>query len=164
MQVRTSDGVHITLAGGEWVASWLLPQVAGIFESTYHALTPYRLCDTRNGNPSSLAGIYTQCNGRPLIGGVPYNVSTSTAGATGAGHIPPGATSVVLNVTIIDPTSYGYLTISPAGIARPLSSNINFTPGELAANQVVVEPGLDGQVAAYLSTGFANMTIDVEGY
>ncbi|MHB8262337.1 MAG: DUF459 domain-containing protein [Acidimicrobiales bacterium] len=164
IQVRTSDGVHITLAGGEWVASWLLPQVAGIFESTYRALTPYRLCDTRNGNPSSLAGMYAQCNGRPLVGSIPYNVSTGTVGATGADHIPAGATSVVLNVTIIDPTSYGYLAIFPAGMARPLSSNINFAPGELVANQVVVEPGLGGQVTAYLSTGFANMTIDVEGY
>ncbi len=164
IQVRTSDGVHITLAGGEWIAGWLLPQVDDIFKSSYHPLNPYRICDTRSGNPSSLTGMYEQCNGNPLIGGNPYNITVDTANATGLNHVPLTATAIVLDVTVINPTRYGYLTVYPTGLSRPLSSNLNFSPNEIVSNQVVATPGLNGAVTVYLSSGVANMVIDVEGY
>ena len=37
--------------------------------SAYNSLTPYRICDTRSGNPSNLSGLdLTQCEGKTLSG------------------------------------------------------------------------------------------------
>ena len=46
------------------------------------------------------------------------------------GTVPAGASAAVLNVTAVDPTASGFLTVFPEGTTMPTVSNLNFTPGE----------------------------------
>jgi len=96
----------------------------------YHPVTPARILDTRNsiGGPLRNGGIrYVQVTGQ---GGVPSS----------------GVSAVVLNVTVTNPTSAGYLTVYPTGVTQPTTSNLNFTAGETVPNLVEVLLGTGGQV------------------
>ena len=68
---------------------------------------PYRMLDTRSGLGAPAA--------RPLGPG-----GTLDLQLTQRGPIPAqGVAAVVLNVTVTEPTSGGYLTIYPTGTQRP---------------------------------------------
>ena len=123
-------------------------------------LPPSRICDTRSGNPSNLSGGAAQCDGHTLAPGAPLAVQVA-----GLGGVPAsGATAAVLNVTVTDPTSAGYLTVYPAGETAPLASNLDFSAGETVANLVEVGLGAQGQVEVVTDATSADVTLDVEGY
>lgn len=130
----------------------------------YSTLTPTRICDTRAGNPSNLTAQTAQCNGGPGNPG-----STLAAGSTksitvaGQFNVPPSATAVVLNVTVVNPTAPGFVTAFPAGAAVPLASNINYVSGQVVPNLVEVGVGTNGQVS-FLSSSRTDLVVDVEGY
>jgi hypothetical protein len=130
----------------------------------YSTLTPTRICDTRAGNPSSLTGQAAQCNGGP---GNPGNKiaagGTLTVGVAGQFNVPPDATAVVLNVTVVSPTAAGFVTVFPAGASMPLASNIDYVGGEVVPNLVEVGIGTNGQVSFY-SSSRTDLVVDVEGY
>src|SRR5206468_2495338 len=97
-------------------------------------VTPARILDTRNGT----GGV----NG--AVGGA-QSISVQ---ATGVGGIPAtGVSAVVLNVTVVTPTSGGYLTVYPAGAALPLASNLNFAATQTVPNLVVAKVGAGGKVS-----------------
>jgi hypothetical protein len=92
----------------------------------------------------------------------------------GFGGIPLGeAESVVLNVTVTQPTAPSYLTVFPSDLCEiPLASNLNFVAGETVPNQVIVRLGTDGGCAApdwletisvYNRFGNVHVVIDVFG-
>ena len=116
----------------------------------YTALSPIRIEDTRVG-AGGLAGA--------LGPG-----STAEVQVTGRGRIPSGASAVALNVTVTQPTGEGFLTMYPSGTARPLASNLNFTPGKTVPNLVVVKVGAGGRVALFNSAGTTHVIVDVAGY
>ena len=68
---------------------------------------------------------------------------------TGLGTVPAGASAAVLNVTAVDPTAAGFLTVFPAGITMPTVSNLNFTPGVIVANLVTVPLSSAGMVSIF---------------
>jgi len=129
-------------------------------EGLYNALpSPVRICDTRAGNPSGLSGtVLTQCEGQApspgnslavdVLGGVP---------ATGVG-------AVVLNLTAVDATAAGHLTVYPADASAPLASNVNFTAGEVVPNRVIVPVGPGGVVDVLSSYGSPDILVDVAGW
>ncbi len=133
----------------------------------YNPLTPYRICDTRAGNPSNLSGTDAQCAGVTLSTGNPLTIQvagTNPDGATSGGVPSTGATAVVLNVTAAGASTTGFFTIYPSGTQEPLSSNLNFQAGEVVPNLVEVALGQSGQVSIYTSVTSANVIVDVEGY
>jgi len=85
-----------------------------------------------------------------------------------AGHngVPTsGASAVVLNVTVTETTTAGYLTVSPTGTTRPTASNLNWSPGVTIPNAVTVKLGTDGKIDLYQSgPGTAQVIVDVSGY
>src|SRR5207245_8654154 len=90
-------------------------------------------------------------------------ISGPIAGAPG---VPSnGVAAVVLNVTVtrtvVAPSS---LTVYPAGSTRPLTSNLNFVPGQTVANGVVVKLGTSGQVNFYDAAGHTDIVADVSGW
>jgi hypothetical protein len=118
-------------------------------ESSYVSVTPYRVADTRTSSP--------------LAGGATLNVQVTGA----ASGVPAGATAAVLNVTAVNPTAAGFLTVWPEGTTMPTVSNLNFAAGTVVPNLVTV--GLSstapaGMVSIYLNTGSTNVVVDVEGY
>lgn len=119
--------------------------------SRFTALTPSRLVDTRTG-----AGLPR----RRLTGGAPVTFAVS-----GLGGVPAqGTSAVVLNVTVVDPSSAGYLTVHPADLARPNASNLNFAAGWTGANQVIVRLPASGRLAAVIDGGTADLIVDIVGY
>lgn len=112
-------------------------------------VAPARLLDTRQAGDDGYV-----CPGRSI-----------TVPVAGHGGVPAtGATAAVLNVTAIAAGRPGFVTVWPAGSARPTASNLNLTrAGQVRANQVVVPLGADGAVQVYAQSG-AHVAVDVAGW
>ncbi|MCX5010686.1 hypothetical protein OG765_06785 [Streptomyces sp. NBC_00555] len=116
--------------------------------------TPYgptRLLDTRSGIGGAKAKV------------APY--TTARVQIAGNGLIPAGVTAVVLNLTVTNATSGGHVTAFPSGAERPITSNVNFAPGQTVPNLSVVPVGADGYVELY-NGGWESIDLiaDVTGY
>ena len=139
-----------------------------VADGPYTPLGPVRICDTRPNNPSNLTSTagapVAQCNGgggnsgSTLAGG-----GTKSITVAGAFGVPSGATAVVLNVTVVNPTAAGYLSVYPRGAAQPMASNINYVSGQVVPNLVEVGAGTAGEVTFYASMP-TDIVVDVEGY
>jgi hypothetical protein len=126
----------------------------------YTPLTPFRICDTRQGTGTECSG----SSGDDLLGQgqtMTFLVSSVTVGGE---SVPSGAQSVVLNVTAISGTAGTFLTVFPAGSLVPTASSLNPPAQTNQANLVVVAVGSGGQVSIYNSLGSINVAVDVEGY
>ncbi|MBU6216799.1 MAG: hypothetical protein KGR17_09365, partial [Acidobacteria bacterium] len=91
-----------------------------------------------------------------------------TAGRTltlaGQFGLPADAAAVALNVTVVEPSGPGFLTVWPNGLGRPEASNLNFTPGQVVPNMVQVKLGASGAIQMYASNGCPSVVVDVTGY
>jgi hypothetical protein len=114
-------------------------------------LTPARILDTRVG-----------------IGGVRAPLGTNGSlsfPVTGVGGVPAaGVSAVVLNVTATNTSAPGYLTVWPAGNARPTASNLDFTAGQSVPNLVVAKVGSGGRVSVFNYSGATDVVADVMGW
>lgn len=114
------------------------------------AVRPTRILDTRGG------------------GGVPARplraAEARLVEVAGLGGVPAGATSVVMNITAVAPTAAGYLTVYPAGVARPTASNLNFVPNVTVPNLVSVRLGTGGDVNVFNFAGQTHVLVDVVGW
>ena len=121
--------------------------------TTYHALTPARILDTRNA--IGLSGPSASHNARAFQ-------------VTGFGGVPAGATAVTGNLTVTAQTSGGYLYIGPTSTNYPLNSTLNFPVGDDRANGVTVALASDGSLwvtyVAPVSGPTAHILFDVTGY
>ena len=99
--------------------------------------------------------------GKPIGANTTLNVQVTRVGSA---PVPAGAAAVVLNVTAVDPTAAGFLTVFPEGIATPTVSNLNFLPGATVANLVTVPISSSGMVSIYNHAGNTDVVVDVEGY
>jgi hypothetical protein len=118
--------------------------------SALTAITPTRFLDTRTGTGAAKA--------RVGAGGV---VRLQVAGVHGVPST--GVTAVVMNVTAVQPTVGGYVTVYPDGQSLPTASNLNFSAGQVIADEVVV-PVVNGKVDLYNSSGQVDLLADVSGY
>ena len=117
----------------------------------YVPLTPTRVLDTRNGT----GGVFGPVGPRQTV----------SIGVAGAAGVPAtGASAVVLNVTVTDPTAASFLTVFPEGQTPPFASNLNFVAGETVANLVEVQLGPSGGVSFYNDAGSVQVVADLEGY
>jgi hypothetical protein len=134
-------------------------QVTNTTSSTggsYVSISPSRICDTRSNQPAN------PCTGSTLTTGATLQVQVPTT------VVPAGASAVVLNVTAVDPSAAGFLSVFPGGATVPtgssLVSNLNFAAGATVANLVTVGLSSTGTVEIYNYTGDTNVVVDVEGY
>jgi hypothetical protein len=147
--------VDIYNAGGETnviadVVGWL-DNGSHAARSDFAALPPRALLDTRSG-----------AGGRsdPLRPG-----DTATIQVTGQAGVPSsGVAGVLLNVSALDPSAAGFLTVYPTGTERPLASNLNFLPRSSTANVVAVPVGQDGRIDVYNPLGTTHVRADVVGF
>ena len=159
-QVLNPDGSITVSAGHQKLLGpsafgdiWVAQSVCGVNPGggRYTPLTPARILDTRDGT----GGIATP------IG----NQATVDVQITGRGGVPAaGVSAVAMNVTVTQPTGAGYLTISPAGMPRPFTANLNFSPNQTVPNLVVVKLGAGGKVRLFNSAGSTHVIFDVAGY
>lgn len=136
-----------------------LADVAGWFPTggAFNGLDSVRLLDTRSGG--------TTVDGAAQGTGPIGQGQTGVLTVAGRGGVPPtGAGSVVLNVTVTQPTAFGFLTVFPAGQPRPVASNMNFTQNQTISALVVVKVGTNGQVALYNHAGSSHVLVDILGW
>jgi hypothetical protein len=139
-------------------ASHLLVDVNGFVEpgSRIGTLVPARLLETRDDPSSTTVDGREQGRG-PLAAG-----SSKTLRIVGRGGVPSGATLAVLNVTAVIPDRSGHISAYPCDEV-PNSSNVNYSPGQVVANLVVV--GIDelGNTCFY-TVGRTDLLVDVTAY
>lgn len=84
----------------------------------------------------------------------------------GRGSVPTtGVAAVVLDVTVTQPKSSGYITVFPAGGSRPPTSNLDFSAGQTISNLVVAPVGSLGDVDFYNgSGGTVQLVADATGW
>ncbi|MPY95647.1 MAG: PKD domain-containing protein [Acidimicrobiia bacterium] len=128
--------------------------VMGFFPATsdFNAVTPQRVLETRpdgyGGVPAGRVG-----HGQSLM-----------VDLEGSGAVPPEAGAVVLNVTAINPSAAGYVSVYPAENPLPGVSNLNFAVGETIANLVVVKLDENGQVKLFNAAGSVDLAADLMGW
>ncbi len=109
------------------------------------SITPTRVLDTRTSSPLGQG-------------------QTLDVKLTSPGPVPADGVGAVLNVTLDGATAKSFITVWPAGEARPLASTNNAEPGLVTPNSVTAKLGANGSVSVYNANGSTNVVIDVVGY
>lgn len=121
-------------------------------DGEFTPVAPSRVLDTRSGLGAPAAG--------RVRAGTPLDVRV-----LGRGGLPSdGVSAVVVNVTVVDPSAWAYLTVWPAGGQPPEVSNLNFLPGQTVPNHVTVAVGDDGELSVAVGAGTAHVLFDVVGF
>jgi sugar lactone lactonase YvrE len=90
---------------------------------------------------------------------------THTFAVAGRGGVPAtGVSAVVLDVSAVNPTSTGHLTVYPDDTERPAPATLHFRAGRTTSNLVVVPVGSGGGLNVYNSAGSTRVAVDVLGY
>jgi hypothetical protein len=132
-------------------------RAAGPFK--YHAITPCRLFDTRDGTGTTA--------GRRSNPG-PY-----TFRVQGKCGVPVGANAVSINVTVVTPSAAGDLRLFPSDVGFPVVAVMSYDAGEQALCNGAILPlaQVAGDDISMLigmacgnNCGSIDMTMDVTGY
>jgi alpha-tubulin suppressor-like RCC1 family protein len=124
------------------------------------AINPARCADTRTvtegGN--TFDGLFLG-HGR-LRAGETYAVTIA-----GRCNVAGDASAAYVNVTAVNPSTAGYLTVWPCDQPRPSASNVNYLPGAVQPNSVLAKISLDGQgqICIY-SHAETHVIVDANGY
>ncbi|HUF99823.1 MAG TPA: hypothetical protein VMM60_16975 [Ilumatobacter sp.] len=126
------------------------------------SVAPVRIVDTRDG--LGVAGALA--SDQPVVIGATGSVATIGGSAT---VVPDGATAVVANVTAVNPTHQGYLSLRPGdATGTPTTSSVNFTAGAVAANSVTIQLSASGEFQVYFygddDIATVDLVVDVVGY
>jgi hypothetical protein len=121
--------------------------------TTFNAVTPCRVLDTRNA-PGPLGG--------PSLGAL----ASRSFVVTGACGIPAGAVAISANITVVSPAATGDLVVYPNGLASPPSaSTLSFRAGKTRANNSLVYLASDGSLLVKNNAaGALDLVLDVNGY
>lgn len=124
------------------VSGYYGPSGQNLFTPT----APKRLLDTR-----TTAGPFGPDTTRPLTIG-------------GTNGVPADATAAALNVTVTNPTTDSFLTVSPGGSPRPNTSSLNFQARSTVPNHVITPLGRNGTADIYNHVGSTQVIADLFGY
>lgn len=125
--------------------------------NVYVPMSPCRLADTRPA-PDTVGAKNT-----PLGAGA--SMTLNGRGVSGNCNLPSDTTALALNVTTLGATAPSYITIWPAGVARPIASSLNPSPGAPPTPNAVTSPlSAGGQFNIYNDQGNVNIIVDVVGY
>ncbi len=143
----------VATRGKAGYATLTLPSVSSVpveLPGAVVSLTPSRLLDSRSGLGFS---------------GPAGNGTVITLPVWGKGGVPQGASAVLMNLTVTQPTASGFLTAYASGGTVPGVSNANFTAGTTLANLSLVPVGADGAIALRTTVaGSVHVIADVQGY
>ncbi len=149
----SAGGGRIFVGADTHVQAFGNPTVTVTNGASYKPLPPARILDTRNGT-GGFSG--------PIGSG--QSIDVQVAGAALSGVPATGVAAAILNVTVTQPTTGGYLTVYPTGGGRPLASSLNFVAGQTVPNLVEVALGTGGKVSAFNSSGSTHVVMDVAGW
>jgi len=140
------------------VATHLIADVNGLAPaaSQYFSAAPVRFLESRSG-----LGFDTFDGNQEGIG-LRAAGTTTQLDVGGRGTIPMNTPGVALNVTAIQPTGGGFVTVYPCGVQRPNASSLNLVVGAAVPNAVVSGIGVGGKVCIYNSAA-THLVVDVVG-
>jgi hypothetical protein len=155
--VPTDEAGRLTLHhGGGGSVHVIVDQVGWVGTTSqsvggYHAVDTARLLDTRADRSALLQ---EETRRVPVAGrlGVPTSA-----------FAPAMPQAVLLNVTVTNTTSGGWLT-AYSSLERPPTSDLNWVKGETRANLVYAPLAPDGTVSFYNASGTTDLIIDVLGW
>lgn len=125
--------------------------------SSFVPIVPCRLADTRPAPFTTGSRVTPLAAGETLV--------LQVTGTNGDCTIPAGATGIAANVTAVDPTAAGFVTLFPSDAARPNASNLNVVAnGAPTPNQVTVGLSASGAVSVFNFAGTVNIVLDIVGY
>jgi hypothetical protein len=132
------------------VTGYFLADSTGV---KYHTITPARVLDSRAAYHIGLSGKF--------VANTPRTFQVS-----GHAGVPTGAVAITGNLTVVGQTRAGYVSLTPAPDANPLTSTINFPLGDTRANGVTVPLSAAGKLSAVFkaSGGTTDLILDVSGY
>ncbi|MFK7919946.1 MAG: collagen-like protein [Ilumatobacter sp.] len=129
-------------------------------ETVFVPIAPCRLVDTRPGDLN--------------VGPVDEPVGegqdvTFTAWGTGDANspcdLPATATAIATNTTVANPTARTFVTLYPADVANPGTSNLNVLAGDSPTpNSANIPLSAQGAFTVFNNRGNVNVIIDVNGY
>lgn len=122
-----------------------------------NSVLPARLLDTRP------APVGATVDGRFAGVGRRQALSITEIPVVNRGGVPADASAVILNVTAVQPSTAGFLTIWSCDEPKPLASSVNYAAGAFVPNAVVAQIGSRGSICLY-TLGDADVLIDVNGY
>lgn len=135
----TQGATHLVVDLNGWVTDGT--------PGTVKTLPPSRLLDTRSAAPGRVAAA------------TPLRLHVA-----GVGRLPAaGLDSVLLNVTVTEPSGPGHVTVYPCGVL-PTASNLNYRSGQTVPNAVMakVDPAT-GDVCLW-SVSSTHLVVDVTGF
>ena len=138
--------------------------------SSFVPVAPVRVLDTRSD-----LGLVEVTDGVAGTLKVTGSIPTATSGGVvNAVVVPAGATAVVLNVTAVNPTSGGYVSLRPGdATGAPTVSTLNVTAGGTFPNGATITVPTTGTYAGqiqvwyeaeYTTVGSTELLIDIAGY
>ncbi len=128
--------------------------------STYHAVSPARVLDTRRGGGGvtniGLTGKFTAGSVRAFaVAGALY------VGGGGNVAVPEGATAVTGNLTIVNATGSGVVALGPTESASGNVTTISFAARDIRAVGVTVGLGPNGTLAAVFRSASTQASVDL---
>ena len=117
-------------------------------DTQFHSVPSTRLIDTRavpNAALKTNATLKLKVTGRA---GVPTS----------------GVSATFLHITVANVARQGYLVAYPDGGARPKTSSLNYVPGRIVSNSVIVAVPANGIVDVYAYAGPVDVIVDISGW
>ena len=138
--------------------------------SSFVPVSPVRVLDTRSD-----LGLVEVTDGEAGTLKVTGSIPTATSsGVVNAVVVPAGATAVVLNVTAVNPTAGGYVSLRPGdATGAPTVSTLNVTAGGTFPNGATITVPTTGAHAGEIqvwyeaegtTVGSTELLIDIAGY
>ena len=134
----------------------VIADISGYFSRAtgngYTATTLDRILNTSTGTGAPEAKV-------PANSGIPVTIA-------GVDSIPAGVKAVAVHVTVFDTTGIGWIAAEPDGAGVPGTSSVNYGPGQIVSNTVIVPVASDGKIELYNGGGTTpvDLIADVSGY
>ncbi len=136
--------VHVVVDVNGWMPD-------GVFDPL---AAPQRIADTRPEGET--------VDGKNEASGAVKAGTDLVVKVAGRAGIAADAEVAVLNVTVANGASPGFLAAYPCGEPLPNSSNVNYTAGQITANSVIAKLDDQGRTCIY-SLADADVIVDVSG-
>lgn len=131
---------------------------------TYTPVTPCRIIDTRNAGGVLAAGTTHGFKGWSTT-----NYASQGGAATSNCNIPANTdtAAIVVNFTVVTPSTGGYITAYPSDVVQPLAASLNFNAADVKGNNAILKLNQTGVGVTHLNiytTSTTHLVADVVGY
>jgi hypothetical protein len=152
---------HLNFAGGQTIANLAAVAVgAGGAICVQSSAAAAVIVDVSGWwGPGGLAAVQPAIAGSRLLDTRPGRVP---AGGVVSVPVPAGIGVANVNVTVVGAGGTGWLAAYPCGRPPPMSSTLNYRPGQVVAGAALVPPGTDGRICVVTSSSAA-ILVDLVG-